>query len=154
VTWIELASLRDPQLVPAAVASALGVREEGERPLTEVLATSRVRLRLRGERELPVPPLPMPTATAGAAPPLAGLAGVPAVRLFINRASDVRPGFALAPENAAASAALGGTAFAAAYAAGWALPLESAMAEALAVAGSSAPTAASRETIAGVVASS
>jgi predicted ATPase len=71
-----------------------------------VLATSRVRLRLRGERELPIPPLAVPAATAGALSPLAGLAGVAAVRLFVERAQAVQPDFALNAENAAAVAAI------------------------------------------------
>ena len=37
VWWVELASLSDPKLVPGAIASALGVREAPDRPLTEVL---------------------------------------------------------------------------------------------------------------------
>src|SRR3954453_23151277 len=37
VTWVELASLRDPELVPAAVADALEVRADGEQPLVEAL---------------------------------------------------------------------------------------------------------------------
>jgi predicted ATPase len=54
-------------------------------------------LRLRGERELAVPPLalPEPTAADRSPPPLEGLAGVAAVRLFLERATDVCPGFAL-----------------------------------------------------------
>jgi non-specific serine/threonine protein kinase len=37
--WIvELAAIADPALVPQAVASAVGVREEGERPILETLA--------------------------------------------------------------------------------------------------------------------
>ena len=36
--WVELASLSDPELVPQAVASTLGVREAQERPLTETLS--------------------------------------------------------------------------------------------------------------------
>src|SRR5215217_686176 len=57
-----------------------------------VLATSRTRLRLRGERELPVAPLAVPVLESSAAPPVAELAGVPAVRLFVARATEVRPG--------------------------------------------------------------
>ena len=38
VAWVELAPLRDPALVAAALAHALGVRESGERPLAELLA--------------------------------------------------------------------------------------------------------------------
>jgi predicted ATPase/transcriptional regulator with XRE-family HTH domain len=65
-------------------------------PGLRVLATSRQRLRLRGERELAVPPLALPDPAATAqSPPLEGLAGVAAVRLFLERAIDVSPGFAL-----------------------------------------------------------
>jgi predicted ATPase/DNA-binding XRE family transcriptional regulator len=145
VAWIELAPLRDPELVAAAVAGALGVVEYGKTPLREalaaalanrqllvvldnlehllaatpliahllaaaphvrVLATSRSRLRLRGERELPLSPLAIPAATTDAESPLAGLAGVAAVRLFIERAIEVRPDFTLTPETAAAVAAI------------------------------------------------
>jgi predicted ATPase/DNA-binding XRE family transcriptional regulator len=75
-------------------------------PRLTVLATSRARLRLRGERELPVGPLAAPGLEDSAVPPLAGLAGVAAVRLFVERAAEVRPGFALTPENAVAVAAI------------------------------------------------
>ncbi len=40
VTWVELAPLRDPALVPAEVAGALGVRERGEQPLVDVLRSA------------------------------------------------------------------------------------------------------------------
>ena len=36
--WVELARVSDPELVTAAVAAALGVRAEPERPLVETLA--------------------------------------------------------------------------------------------------------------------
>ena len=62
--------------------------------------TSRTRLRLRGERELPVEPLAVPVLDRRHAPPLAGLAGVASVRLFVERAAEVRPGFSLTPQNA------------------------------------------------------
>jgi predicted ATPase/DNA-binding XRE family transcriptional regulator len=75
-------------------------------PRLTVLATSRARLRLRGERELPVGPLAAPGPEGAAVPLLAGLAGVAAVRLFVERAAEVRPGFALTPENAVAVAAI------------------------------------------------
>jgi predicted ATPase/DNA-binding XRE family transcriptional regulator len=75
-------------------------------PRLQVLATSRARLRLRGERELPVPPLALPHAFDRGAPPLAGLAGVPAVRLFVERAAEVMPGFTLTAETAPAIAAI------------------------------------------------
>jgi predicted ATPase/transcriptional regulator with XRE-family HTH domain len=145
VAWIELAPLRDPGLVPVAMAQTLGVREWGARPMVEllapilagrdlllvldncehllpamplvgellaasphlnVLATSRARLRLRGERELPVAPLTVPVLESSAVPPVAELAGVPAVRLFTERAAEVRPGFALSADNASAVAAI------------------------------------------------
>ena len=69
-------------------------------PLLSVLVTSRTRLRLRGERELPVEPLAVPVLDRRHTPPLAGLAGVASVRLFVERAAEVRPGFSLTPQNA------------------------------------------------------
>ena len=73
-------------------------------PDLTVLATSRSRLRLRGERELPVEPLAVPAAVAGA--PLEGLAGVAAVRLFVEHAQAVAPTFALTNESAGPVAAI------------------------------------------------
>lgn len=138
VAWVEFAALRDPDLVSAALADALGVRESGEQSFAELLkraindrrlllvldncehvlpaiplignllgacpnlvmlATSRIRLRLRGERELPVEPLVVPVDYS-VNTPLAGVAGVAAVRLFVERAQDVVPGFTLTKENA------------------------------------------------------
>jgi predicted ATPase/DNA-binding XRE family transcriptional regulator len=139
VVWVDLAPIRDPGLAAAAVARALGVREDGERPLHElllmavadrrlllvldnlehlsaaaplaakllaaapalaILVTSRARLRLRGEREFPVAPLAAPEANA-ADLPLAEMLGTAAVRLFVDRAAEVRSGFALTDEIAA-----------------------------------------------------
>jgi predicted ATPase/DNA-binding XRE family transcriptional regulator len=136
--WIDLSPLRDPELLAAAVARALGVQEAGDRPLSEllttavaerrlllvldncehllpamplvtdvltagpqvtVLATSRARLRLRGEREFTVQPLPVP-ANGDTTLPLAGLAGVAAVRLFVERAQAVRRDFSLTEDDA------------------------------------------------------
>jgi predicted ATPase/transcriptional regulator with XRE-family HTH domain len=144
VAWVELAALRDLTLVPATIARALGVREDGNRPLSEalirtvaerhlllvldncehllaamplvsellaagpglvVLATSRTRLRLRGEHELPVGPLAVPEVE-NVSPPLAGLAGVAAVRLFVERAQEASPAFSLNEEVAPAVAAI------------------------------------------------
>ena len=56
-----------------------------------VLATSREPLRLRAEQEFPVEPLPLPENDSRVSPPDA-LAS-PAVRLFIERAQAVKPGF-------------------------------------------------------------
>ena len=71
-------------------------------PHLTVLTTSRARLRLRGEREYAVSPLAVPAAGGPSRPPLAGLAGVASVRLFVERAAEVRPGFALTDETATA----------------------------------------------------
>ncbi|MEA2596531.1 MAG: hypothetical protein QOF01_3000, partial [Thermomicrobiales bacterium] len=71
-------------------------------PRLAVLATSRERLRLGGEREFPVLPLPLPERSAlGAAEALGENA---AIRLFVERAREVEPAFALTGENAAAVA--------------------------------------------------
>ncbi|MFN8678177.1 MAG: tetratricopeptide repeat protein [Thermomicrobiales bacterium] len=75
-------------------------------PHLAVLATSRARLRLRGEREFPLGPLALPGTTATATLPLTELSRVAAVRLFVARASEVNPDFALSPDNAAAVAAI------------------------------------------------
>lgn len=62
-----------------------------------VLATSREALGVRGERAWLVPPLSLPGA--GADP--GALEGSDAVRLFIERARDLVPDFAVTPQNAA-----------------------------------------------------
>jgi len=67
-----------------------------------VLVTSRVPLRLRWEHELPVPPLRLPDP--GVPQTFEALAGVAAVRLFVERARAVSPDFALTDENALAVA--------------------------------------------------
>jgi predicted ATPase len=71
-------------------------------PGVKVLVTSRVALRLRGEHEFPVPPLTLPDLAAGpdAVLNVEILADFSAVRLFVERAQAVKPGFALAEENA------------------------------------------------------
>ena len=71
-------------------------------PGVVILATSRTVLGLRAEREYPVPPLPLPADPATV--PVEELAASPAVALFVDRASAVRPGFALTEGNAAAVA--------------------------------------------------
>jgi predicted ATPase/DNA-binding transcriptional regulator YiaG len=67
-----------------------------------LLLTSRVVLRLPGEREYAVQPLPLPPPSAGTAE----LAANPAVALFVARAQEVRPDFALSDANAASIAAI------------------------------------------------
>src|SRR5262249_47206442 len=134
--------LRDPALVPAVIARALGLHENVDRPaarvrevlrdkdllllldnceqvrglapfvaqlLTEcpalvILATSRAPLRLRWERQYPV--LPLATPDPDRLPPLAALAAMPAVALFLARARASVPTFALTAANAAEVAAL------------------------------------------------
>jgi predicted ATPase/class 3 adenylate cyclase len=136
--WAPLAIVRDPALVPQAIAATLGVRENLGEPLAEtlaahlagrrvlllldnveqvidtaliiqrlldaapgvvVLATSREPLRLRVEREFPIAPLPLPPAGARIAADQA--LTYPAVRLFVERAQAVKPGFALDERNVA-----------------------------------------------------
>lgn len=70
-----------------------------------VLCTSRRPLGIGGERLLPLGPLPVPEAADPAAD-LAELAGIPSVRLYVDRAQAVRPDFGLTPTNAPAVAAL------------------------------------------------
>ncbi|MDX6371647.1 MAG: hypothetical protein QOD98_635 [Nocardioidaceae bacterium] len=113
VAWVDLAPVRDPDLVAAEIAHAAGVRRVGAladgevlvvldncehllaaaptmadllatMPGLRVLATSRERWRLRVERELVVPPLPMPGADDLA--DLRLLAANPAVALVLDRA--------------------------------------------------------------------
>src|SRR5262249_20028659 len=67
-----------------------------------VLVTSREPLRVSGEVERLVPPLDRPAASANE--PLDRLATYDAVRLLVERGSDVRPGFRLTDSNAAAVA--------------------------------------------------
>ena len=133
VVFVDLAPVRDSERVIPAIAGVLDVRDTGSQPLATALAasvrdkrlllvldnieqvvtagpeitrlleqapslralvTSRVLLRLRGEHEYPVPPL-MVSKTKS-----------PAVTLFINRARDVRPDFALMAGDADTVAAI------------------------------------------------
>ena len=71
-------------------------------PHLKVLVTSRIALHLRGEKEYPVPPLDLPDALN--LPPLERLTQYEAVRLFIERATDVKPDFQVTNENAPAVA--------------------------------------------------
>jgi predicted ATPase/DNA-binding CsgD family transcriptional regulator len=74
----------------------------GAVPALQILATSRSALRIRGERELILGPLPLPERAIWS--DTEALAKNPAVRLFIDRAQAVRPGFILDRENAPAVA--------------------------------------------------
>lgn len=71
-------------------------------PGLRVLATSREPLRAQGETEWRVPSLSLPSDKPGSA----GAAASDAVRLFVERAAQVRPGFTLTQENEAAILAI------------------------------------------------
>jgi predicted ATPase/class 3 adenylate cyclase len=64
----------------------------------KVLVTSRAPLRVAGEQEYPVPPLDVPDFQGPV--PLERLVTYAAVRLFSERAIEVRPDFAITTENA------------------------------------------------------
>jgi predicted ATPase/class 3 adenylate cyclase len=72
-------------------------------PELKALVTSREALRVRGEHLLRVPSLSLPDEQAGE-PTAELVAGYEAVGLFVERAREVEPGFALTDENAAAVA--------------------------------------------------
>jgi predicted ATPase/class 3 adenylate cyclase/DNA-binding CsgD family transcriptional regulator len=73
-------------------------------PGLAILATSRAALHIRGEHEFPLLPLPLPAVDR--LPSLDVLALVPAVALFVDRASASLPAFALTSENALAVAGI------------------------------------------------
>ena len=64
----------------------------------KILVTSREPLHIRGEREVPVPPLPHAFDSSGAV--------TPAMKLFEERAREVRPDFAIDDDNRVAVAEL------------------------------------------------
>lgn len=72
-------------------------------PHVKMLVTSREVLNLRGEQELLLQPLPLPSLqhTRG---DIAAIESSPAVKLFVQRASSVKPNFALDSSNADAVA--------------------------------------------------
>ncbi|MEO8246365.1 MAG: adenylate/guanylate cyclase domain-containing protein [Chloroflexota bacterium] len=71
-------------------------------PNLTVVATSRAALHVYGEREYPVPPLGLPDLTR--LPQLEALRQYEAVALFVERATAVRPDFAVTNDNAPAVA--------------------------------------------------
>ena len=83
----------------AACAQIVG-RLLAECPGVHVLATSREPLHTLGEYTFRVPSLVLPPPDHGDPPDLAELRRLPSVRLFVERAAQVRPGFALDAENA------------------------------------------------------
>lgn len=89
------------QVLPAAifVADLLATC-----PTLTVLVTSRARLRLSGEQAVDVNPLALPDLQH--LPSVEQLERIDSVRLFVAHARQARSGFALAPQNAAAVAAI------------------------------------------------
>jgi predicted ATPase/class 3 adenylate cyclase len=74
-------------------------------PDLKVLVTSRAPLRINGEKEYPVAPLALPPdSRQGHLPPLERLTQYEAVRLFIDRATDIKPDFQVTNDNAPAVA--------------------------------------------------
>jgi predicted ATPase/transcriptional regulator with XRE-family HTH domain len=73
-------------------------------PYLKVLATSRAALRLSGEQEFLVPTFAVPDSAR--LPEVETLLGYAAVRLFVDRATRVRPDFALTDDNATTVAAI------------------------------------------------
>lgn len=71
-------------------------------PGLKLLVTSRAALRIRDENEFPLPPLALPDCKA--LPALEALSQYPAISLFVQRATAVKPDFALTEENASAVA--------------------------------------------------
>jgi predicted ATPase len=68
-------------------------------PRLKLLVTSREPLRVRDEQLMPVQPLALPESTQ--VPDLARLTAIPAVALFVERAREANPAFALTTDNAA-----------------------------------------------------
>ncbi|MEU4623716.1 BTAD domain-containing putative transcriptional regulator [Actinoplanes sp. NPDC023801] len=79
-----------------AAAAGLAARMLAAAPGLRILATSREPLAITGEALLPIGGLLVPPA----ADPVAELTAFPAVRLFVDRATDVVPGFTVTDGNA------------------------------------------------------
>src|SRR5215212_6168976 len=102
VSFVPLAPIADPGLVPRAVARALGIQEAGSRPLlatlTDAIGSRDSLLVLDNfEHELPAASLVPPRSGAVSA---AEAMRNDAVRMFVARAQEARPSFALTDEAA------------------------------------------------------
>jgi predicted ATPase len=84
------------QLMATVAAQLAGILEQAHR--LKAIVTSREPLRIRGERIVPVPPLELPDPAH--LPDVATLGRIPSVALFVRRATEVNPRFALTPDNA------------------------------------------------------
>ncbi|HEU5424753.1 MAG TPA: helix-turn-helix domain-containing protein, partial [Nitrolancea sp.] len=73
-------------------------------PTLDLLATSRAPLGVRGEQEYPLPPLDVPPPSRVLEPE--AVAEAASVRLFLQRAREASPSFALTAENAATVAVI------------------------------------------------
>jgi predicted ATPase/DNA-binding SARP family transcriptional activator len=85
------------QIAEAAPSVAQLVRSTSG---VKALVTSRTALGLRGAREFPVPPMSLPDRKQ--LPALDRLTGYEAIRLFLERATDRKPGFEITKDNAPA----------------------------------------------------
>src|SRR5262249_54099109 len=88
------------QLSPTAGPQISQILERA--PRLKVLITSREPLHIRGEWTVHVPPLSLPDPAQ--LPDVEALGQVPAVALFVRRAAEVNPSFALTEDNAHAIA--------------------------------------------------
>jgi predicted ATPase len=82
-----------------AATAPLAARALEVAPRLKLLVTSREPLRVRDEQLVPVHPLSLPEPTE--APDLAHLSAIPSVALFVERAHEATPAFALTADNAA-----------------------------------------------------
>ncbi|MGW1028236.1 ATP-binding protein [Streptomyces sp. NPDC002577] len=144
VWLVDLAAVRQPELVAQAVVTALGIPDQSTKPPVEqlidhlarrqalilldncehlvdacavltdrllrgcarvrVLATSRQVLGIVGEHVYQVPPLSVPDPDTP--PPVEALGQYESVRLLVDRATAIRPGFAVSDANRVAVARL------------------------------------------------
>ena len=90
-----------PGQLRAGARGGAGPRRRSWRPVPGLTdpATSREPFHVRGEREFPLAPLPLPAADRSAGG-IAELAQIPAIALFVERATAVQPDFALTADNA------------------------------------------------------
>lgn len=120
--FVDLSAVHDPERVPSRIAQALGVRDTGDAPMMENLATAlreRSILLVLDNFEQVVEAAPALTTLLAEAPELAilvtsrvllrisgeqsydvgPLADEPAVDLFVERAHAVKPDFEITPDN-------------------------------------------------------
>jgi predicted ATPase len=84
------------QLIATVAGQLADILEQA--PRLKAIVTSREPLRIRGERIVQVPPLELPDSAH--LPDVATLGRIPSVALFVRRAAEVNPRFALTQDNA------------------------------------------------------